>query len=122
MKRNPLIPYALIAIIGILAVIVISFVGIGQRDEIASGGEEHGQAEEGETMEDPEEIYASSCVNCHGADLAGSFGPNLQTIGNDLSADQIANVITNGQGQMPAQGHLSEDEVSILAKWLSEKK
>ncbi|MEN2765964.1 cytochrome c550 [Ornithinibacillus xuwenensis] len=121
MKRNPLIPYALIAIIGILAVIVISFVGIGQRTELTEG-EDHGQAEEGETMEDPEEIYESSCVSCHGADLSGDFGPNLQTIGAELSADEIANVLKTGQGQMPAQSHLSDSEVTIISEWLSEKK
>ncbi|WP_047981473.1 cytochrome c550 [Ornithinibacillus contaminans] len=121
MKRNPLIPFALIAIIGILAVIVISFIGVGQRNDIASEGEEPEQAEEG-GMEDPEEIFASSCVSCHGADLSGGFGPNLQTVGANLSVDEIKDVITNGRGDMPPQGHLSEGEISIISEWLSEKK
>ncbi|GIO27567.1 cytochrome c550 [Ornithinibacillus bavariensis] len=124
MKRNPVIPYAIIAIIGILAVIIISAVGIGQRDQIASGGEEQEQTD-GAPMEDPEEILnAASCLACHGQDLSGAAGPALNKIGAELSLDEIQDIITNGtDGGMPAQkGKLSDDEISIIAKYLSEKK
>ncbi|WP_010097023.1 cytochrome c550 [Ornithinibacillus scapharcae] len=120
MKRNPLIPYALIAIVGILAVIVIAFVGNDQRKEIA-GGDESGQEEA--IMENPEEIYEASCVACHGADLSGGMGPALSAVGAELSVDEIKEIITNGKGQMPPQsGTLKSEEIEIISKWLSEKK
>ncbi|GGA68550.1 cytochrome c550 [Ornithinibacillus halotolerans] len=120
MKRNPIIPFAIIAVIGILATIVISFVGVNQRDEIAGGDE--GQAE-GQIMEDPEEIYAASCLSCHAADLSGAAGPALTTIGAELSLDEIKEVISNGKGIMPAfSNQLDPKEIDIISEWLSEKK
>ena len=121
MKRNPIIPFAIIAIVGILAVIVISFVGINQRDQIANP--DQGQAE-GEIVEDPEAIYEASCVACHGADLSGGAGADLRTVGAELSLDEIKDIITNGtDGGMPAQsGTLAPQEIEIISKWLSEKK
>ena len=111
----------MIAIVGILAVIIISFVGINQRDQIAGGDE--GQAEEA-IMENPEEIYEANCMSCHGADLSGGLGSDLRTIGADKSLDEIQNIITNGtEGGMPAQqGTLAEEEIAIISEWLSEKK
>ncbi|MUK87104.1 c-type cytochrome [Ornithinibacillus sp. L9] len=122
MRKNPVIPYAMIAVIGILTVIVLSFIGVNQRDQLAEG--EHGEAtqnEEGETTTDPEAIYETNCAMCHGGDLTGGMGPDLTQVGAELSADEISNIIVNGQGDMPAQGHLSEGEVSSLVEWLSEK-
>jgi cytochrome c550 len=122
MKRNPLIPYALIAIAGILVVIVIAFVGINQRAEIAGGDE--GQAEEGEIIEDPVAIYEANCLMCHGADLAGGGGPALSAIGAELSLDEIKGIITSGtdNGMPSFNGKLAEDEIAIISEWLSEKK
>ena len=119
MKRNPIIPFALIAIVGILAVIVISFVGINQREQIANGGE----AEEGATI-DPETIYEASCLGCHGSDLSGGAGPALSAIGSELSLDEIKEIISNGtDGGMPAMsGKLSAEEIAAISEWLSEKK
>ncbi|MEN2465001.1 cytochrome c550 [Ornithinibacillus sp. FSL M8-0202] len=121
MKRNPLIPFAMIAIVGVLAVIVISFVGNHQRTQIAEGDE--GQADN-VIMEDPEEIYETSCLHCHGADLSGGMGPALDAVGSELSLDEIKDIITNGtEGGMPAQqGQLAEEEIAIISEWLSEKK
>ncbi len=120
MKRNPIIPFALIAIVGILAVIVISFVGVNQREQIANPDE--GQ-EEG-AVQDPEAIYEASCLGCHGTDLSGGAGPALSTIGSELSLDEIKDIITNGtDGGMPAQsGTLSPEEITVISEWLSEKK
>ncbi|WP_047986311.1 c-type cytochrome [Ornithinibacillus californiensis] len=121
MKRNPLIPYALIAITGILVVIVIAFVGINQRAELA--GDDHGQAEE-EIVEDPTAIYEANCLMCHGADLAGGGGPALSAIGAELSLDEIKEIITNGtdNGMPSFNGKLAEQEIAIISEWLSEKK
>ncbi|MFU0791447.1 cytochrome c550 [Cerasibacillus sp. JNUCC 74] len=125
MKRNPVVPYALIAILGILAVIVISFVGLNQREDIKKaeegGGEQTEKSQEGETSDDPEAIYESNCSSCHGADLSGGAGPDLTQVGSKLSKDEVQNIIINGKGQMPP-GLATEAEAEVLAEWLAEKK
>jgi len=76
--------------------------------------------EGGEVSDDAaEEMYQESCASCHGDDLEGSVGPSLETIGADLSADEIEGVIEEGQGSMPA-GLLSGDDAEQVAEWLSE--
>ncbi|MFD2630850.1 cytochrome c550 [Oceanobacillus kapialis] len=132
MRKNPVIPYALIALFGILAVVVISIIGLDQREEIQQaeeqgeqsqegGGESsEGESAEGGTTEDPEAIFESNCASCHGADLSGGAGPNLTQVGSRLSEDEIQNIIINGQGSMPA-GMATEQEAEVLAAWLAEK-
>ncbi|WP_156290710.1 cytochrome c550 [Oceanobacillus salinisoli] len=123
MKKNPLIPYAIIAVVGVLAVIIISFVGLGQRDAIhqaEEGGTEQ-SAEEGEVSTDPEAIFTNNCAQCHGADLSGGMGPDLTTIGSKYSADEIVDIIQQGIGSMPAQQQVPAEEADLLAEWLSEK-
>ncbi|MGM0941785.1 MAG: cytochrome c550 [Bacillota bacterium] len=125
MKRNPVIPYALIALVGILAVIVIAFIGLDQRKDIQQaeegGGEQAEEAQEGETTDDPEAIFETNCASCHGADLSGGMGPDLTKVGSELSQEEIQNVIKSGQGQMPP-GMATDAEAEVLAKWLAEKK
>ena len=68
-------------------------------------------------------VYKQNCMTCHGADLSGGVGPNLQTVGGRLSGDQIRNRISNGGGGMPAfKGTLSDDQINALVQWLSAKK
>ncbi|MFD2046088.1 cytochrome c550 [Ornithinibacillus salinisoli] len=119
MRKNPVIPFAIIAIVGILTVIVLSFIGVDQRNNIAGEDGDHG-GEAGETVADPDVIYENNCSSCHGADLSGSFGPDLTQVGSNLSPEEISQIIQNGQGEMPPQGQLSEGEVSSLVEWLSD--
>lgn len=128
MKKNPVVPYALIAVIGIALVIVISIAGIHQRDDIQKaeeGGETQEQkgAEEGEGGEttDPEAIFKQNCSSCHGEDLSGGMGPNLQDIGSKHSKDEIEGIIEEGPGQMPP-GLIEGDPKDAVAEWLAEKK
>lgn len=75
------------------------------------------------TAEDGEAVYrAASCFSCHGADLEGASGPNLQDVGARLSEDQIRTVIVEGTNVMP--GGLVEDpeDLDHLAEWLSNQK
>lgn len=117
--RNPLIPYAIIAVIGVLAVIIISFVGVPQREAIQNPETE---ITEGETALDPEEIYQNSCAGCHGDDLAGSgSNPDLTQVGNRLSEDDIIDIIIEGKGAMPA-GLATPEEADVLAEWLEDQK
>lgn len=117
MKRNPVMPYALIAVLGITLMIVISFVGLNQMT--SEDGEGGGEQQEATT--NPEEIYQQNCASCHGGDLSGQVGPSLQQVGGSLSKDEIANIIQNGKGSMPPQ-NLGNEQVDAIASWLSEKK
>lgn len=123
MKRNAVIPYAIIAIVGIVMVIVISVAGVNQREAIQkkAEGNQTEQKEEGKTTEAPEDIFASSCASCHGDDLSGNVGPDLRKIGGQLSKDDIHNIIMNGKGQMPP-GLVNESQADVLADWLAKHK
>jgi cytochrome c550 len=117
MNRNPLIPFALIAILGIGAMFLFSFVGLDNADEMAHGGE----TEEAGEATTPEDLYAANCLSCHGDQLQGGFGPALANIGSKYDAAHIQGVITNGQGAMPAIA-IDAEKTKALAEWLAEKK
>ncbi|HEX6593244.1 MAG TPA: cytochrome c [Bacillota bacterium] len=124
MSRKPLTVYGLIAGLGIAAVILISFLGANQREEIllAEEGEQVEDQQEGETAGDPEDVYSSNCAACHGAELSGGSAPDLTQIGSKMSADEIKDIILNGtDGGMPPV-NLPDTEAEELAQWLEEKK
>ncbi|MBO1003502.1 cytochrome c550 [Pseudogracilibacillus auburnensis] len=122
MKKNVL-PFGIIAIVGIFVAIIVFYVGVHQRDDIRLAEENGGEevVEEGEVETDPEAVFANSCAGCHGQDLSGGAGPNLTKVGSELSADEINNIIMNGQGTMPG-GLVSKEEADLLTEWLSEMK
>lgn len=124
MKKNPVIPFALIAIIGIILVIVISFVGLNQQEAInkdEEGGQKQDQKAEAST-DDPAAIFESNCISCHGADLSGGVGPDLTKVGSKYNEDEIKEIIINGKGSVMPPGLVPEPQAEALAKWLSEKK
>ncbi|KGX88903.1 cytochrome c550 [Pontibacillus litoralis] len=122
MKRNPVIPYVMIAVIGITMMIIVSFVALNQAEKAEEAKENGGeqQQEEGASSGDPEEIFQQNCASCHGSDLSGGAGPPLKGVGSKLSEEDIANVIQNGQGTMPP-GLISGEEKDSVSKWLSEQ-
>jgi len=68
-----------------------------------------------DTVEAGAEVYvAAGCVGCHGADLQGGIGPNLQTIGSQLVTDLPVPV--SGLDQM--QADYDEDMRAFLEKWI----
>ena len=69
-------------------------------------------------------IYKGNCMACHATDLAGSGSfPSLQKVGSKYSESEISQIVNNGKGGMPAfKSKLSEQEITTLSKWLSEKK
>lgn len=73
------------------------------------------------TKASAEDIFKQNCATCHGQNLEGYVGPNLQKIGSKLNEKQILEVIKNGRGQMPG-GLVSEDQAKTLAAWLAAKK
>lgn len=62
----------------------------------------------------------TSCIGCHGNNMEGAFGPNLQKIGAEMNADQIADIIKNGKGGMPGgQFKGSDDDLKKLTEYLA---
>ena len=101
MKRNPINPYLLIMVLGITAMLLMSFKGIGDMKKIVSkteGGEEKTE----EVALAPEQLYQQkSCVACHGADFQGvGSNPALVGVGDRLSQDEIIDILVNGKGNM----------------------
>ncbi|GAB4073427.1 hypothetical protein GCM10028778_09410 [Barrientosiimonas marina] len=132
MRKNAVIPYALIAGIGILLVIVVSFVGLNQQKAIQEDDEQQEQAGDQEdqngddssgkkTSVDGEKVFQNNCASCHGQDLSGKVGPALDTIGSDHSKEDIKNIIAEGPGNMPP-GVVKGDKREAVAKWLSKQK
>ena len=119
MKRNPLVPFALIAALGIFIMFVISFQGLYKSKELAAEKQNGGKPTQAASK--PEDIVKQSCVSCHGDQLQGAVGPNLQKIGGKLSKDEIQEVISKGKGSMPPNV-IPPDQASKVAEWLSQKK
>ncbi|NNF19090.1 MAG: PQQ-binding-like beta-propeller repeat protein, partial [Flavobacteriaceae bacterium] len=60
------------------------------------------------------------CARCHGGDFQGLGDiPELQKVKERLSQQHIAQVISKGQGAMPAMPNLSETEVKQISQFLS---
>ncbi|UOQ86031.1 cytochrome c550 [Gracilibacillus salinarum] len=114
MKKNPIIPFALIAVLGIIAMIIISAVGVNEQDKIANGGGETEEAADPQTL-------IQNCTGCHGGNLEGATGPNLQNIGDTYSVEEIQEIIVNGREDKGMPGGLvSNEEAAVLAEWLAE--
>lgn len=90
-------------------------------EESADDGGAEDSTDDGGTVDTAaaEDLYRSSCASCHGEDLSGGAGPALENVGSDMSADEIKDIIENGQGSMPA-GLLSGDDADAVAEWLAE--
>src|SRR5699024_1144858 len=120
--KNPVIPYAIIAGLGIFAVILVSVLGLNQRNEIerAEEGEPTEEAQEDASIDGPEAILTNNCASCHRDDLTGGMGPDLTQIGNTLSTDEIKEIILNGQRQMPPID-VGDPQAEAIADWLLEQ-
>lgn len=85
----------------------------GKTDEGAAGGDS--------SVVDAEAVFQQSCASCHGGNLEGRSGPALETIGADLTEDEISDIIADGIGSMPG-GLIKGDEADAVASWLADKK
>lgn len=117
MNKNPLIPFALIAVFGIGLMFLLGFVGLGNMDEMANPEKK----EEVSTNASPEELFKGKCSACHGVDLSGGVGPALSDVGSRLSLDEIKDTIKNGKGIMQPN-IISGEDMEKVATWLSEHK
>ena len=66
-----------------------------------------------------EDSYQASCISCHGGQLQGLSGPAL--VDNGLSPESIKEILQSGQGFMPAQTYLSDNEMNNLSNWLADQ-
>lgn len=69
----------------------------------------------------PRAIFEKHCSSCHGNNLQGKVGPNLQHIGKDMTKKQILHQIKNGGGGMPANV-INGKKAQKVAAWLAKKK
>lgn len=68
-----------------------------------------------DTVEAGTEVFASAgCVTCHGPELEGGIGPNLQTIGSELVTD--LEIEPSGLDQMVAD--YEADAGNFLELWI----
>jgi cytochrome c551 len=80
-------------------------------------------SDEWSTTKDAPTIYTNYCLSCHGSNLEGFRGPNLQEIGSRMNEEEIINKIEKGGNGMPGfKVSLKESDIQILAQWLAEKK
>jgi mono/diheme cytochrome c family protein len=68
-----------------------------------------------DTVEAGAEVYAAQCASCHGADLEGGAGPNLQTIGSEILTDELP-VVPVETDEMEAD--FAEDPRIFFEKWI----
>jgi cytochrome c550 len=122
MKGRPLIPFAIIALLGVVLMVALSAVGNHMRNVAEEGGE---GAQEEVVIDDPieygETVVSQSCIACHANDLSGTGNaPAINNLEGRLSHEEIVEIVTNGlDGGMPAfGGQLQENEIEAVAEYL----
>ena len=67
-------------------------------------------------------LFKEKCGSCHVLEVAGTtgtIGPSLDGAG--VSADDVATIVTDGRGSMPAfGGELDEAQIQAVAKFVSD--
>jgi cytochrome c550 len=117
--KNPVIPYILIFVFGIVLVFVLSFKGLGDMKEVAKDtGKTSGKKTETVAASKPEDIYKSTCITCHGDQYQGVVGPTLKGVGKKYTKAQIMQFITKGKGNMPP-GLVQPEQASAMADWVA---
>ncbi|GEL07256.1 c-type cytochrome [Salisediminibacterium halotolerans] len=124
MRGKPLFPFAATAALGILLIVILSFIGINIGPEYADNGENNnGNEEQEQEFDDPielgEDVYEGACASCHGGDLEGGTGPALD--GGAYSEEEIITAIEEGPGDMPAGLTDSDEESEAVAEFILEQ-
>lgn len=113
MKRSALLPYGIIAVLGIFGMIVLGGVGLSQNEHAEGAGQE------AEVDLNPESIYNNNCMICHGGDLTGGMGPSLINLGEKYSFEEVADIINNGiDGTAMTGDYANKEQAEVLADWL----
>lgn len=116
MRGKPLYPYAGIAIVGIAIMIVLSFVGVNQKDA-ALEGEEPAQEETADSTSPTslgEESYQNTCIGCHGGNFEGPMA-SLVGIGERRSKEEIIAIIEEGGEEFGVPGMAAYPNVDAEA-------
>lgn len=118
--RNPIIPFVLIMVLGVAGMFLMSFKGLGDMDKIAAEQENGGEEQAGDSASaSPEEVFNASCAGCHATGAGGA--PAVEEIANNLSVEEMVEIIKNGTGGgMP--GGLIPGQEEAVAEWISSLK
>lgn len=118
MKRNPVIPFVIIMVFGIVLMFALSYKGLGDAKQIAQQNTPGGKTEQpAKVSAKPEDIYKQTCITCHGDAYQGGVGPALKGVGKRRSAAYIKDIITHGKNAMPA-GLVQADQADAMVKFL----
>ena len=80
--KNPVIPFIVIMVFGIVLMFGLSFKGLGDSKNVAKDkGTTSTAKTETVASSGPEGIYKSTCVSCHGDQYQGVVGPSLKGVG-----------------------------------------
>lgn len=102
--------------------LVLGACGGDSNDNAGDNGNNDGNNNNaGESVAAGEDVFRDNCASCHGADLSGASAPELTNIGSSLSADEILDIVENGQGGMPPGMASGQDAVDV-ADWLADHK
>lgn len=122
MNRNPVIPFVIIMVFGIVLMFGLSFKGLSDSKEAAKD-KGTTKTETTAAASNPEGIYKSTCIGCHGDQYQGVVGPSLKGVGSKLSKDQIKEIITTGKNNKSMPPNLvSADKADAMAEWVSKIK
>lgn len=125
MRGKPLYPYAGIAIVGIAIMIVLSLIGVNQKDAriaLEEGGEvpQEETADSTSSFGSGEEFYQNTCIACHGGNFEGPMA-NLNGLGDRYTKDEVKIIISEGiDGTAMAAFDLETDELDALVDYLLE--
>ncbi|MGP4072503.1 c-type cytochrome [Piscibacillus sp. B03] len=115
MKKNLIMPYVLIATLGLVTMIVMGGVGLAQMDQAEGEGGNEG------TLDPAELVEQNNCISCHGADLSGSGNaPGLNDVGDRFDKEELVDIINNGvEGSNLMTGdYANAEEAEVIAEWL----
>jgi len=117
MNRNPVVPFILIMVLGIGLIFALSFKGLGDSKDLADEKKGGGKKTEA-VAANPEDIYKTTCISCHGDQYQGVVGPTLKGVGKKYSHAQLKNIVMHGKGAMPS-GLVPEENADKMADWLA---
>jgi quinoprotein glucose dehydrogenase len=63
-------------------------------------------------------IYEGSCQACHGPDLKGDRGPEIDDAVKRLGAEAVRNIVKNGRGAMPSFPNMNAEAVADVVEFL----
>ncbi|MGE8206928.1 cytochrome c551 [Heyndrickxia sp. NPDC080065] len=95
--------------------------GTSSKDKNTAKQETTGTTGTTATAGDAAKLFDQKCSSCHGGNLEGNIGPNLQKVGSKYNKDEILNIINKGKGGMPP-GVIKGTDADAVATWLSGKK